>query len=68
MVSGEPRVAGVEQLAEAGVMLRLWVDVYPGTQSDAERELRRRIKNRFDREGIEISVPRLVHIVNEPRA
>jgi len=32
------------------------------------RELRRRIKNRFDREGIEISVPRLVHIVNEPRA
>jgi moderate conductance mechanosensitive channel len=68
MVSGEPRVAGVERLAEAGVMLRLWVDVYPGTQSDAERELRRRIKNRFDREGIEISVPRLVHIVNEPRA
>jgi moderate conductance mechanosensitive channel len=68
MVSGEPRVAGVERLAEAGVMLRLWVDVYPGTQSDAERELRRRIKNRFDREGIEISVPRLVHVVNEPRA
>lgn len=68
MVSGEPRVAGVERLAEAGVMLRLWVDVYPGMQSDAERELRRRIKNRFDREGIQISVPRLVHVVNEPRA
>jgi small-conductance mechanosensitive channel len=68
MVSGEPRVAGVERLAEAGVMLRLWVDLYPGTQSDAERELRRRIKNRFDREGIEISVPRLVHVVNEPRS
>jgi small-conductance mechanosensitive channel len=68
MVSGEPRVAGVERLAEAGVMLRLWVDLYPGTQSDAERELRRRIKNRFDREGIEISVPRLVQLVNEPRS
>ena len=67
MVSGEPRVAGVERLAEEGVMLRLWVDVYPGTQSDAERELRRRIKNRFDREGIEISVPRMVRVVNEPR-
>jgi len=68
LVNGEPRVAGVERLAEAGVLLRLWVDVYPGAHSDAERELRRRIKNRFDREGIEISVPRLVHVVNEPRS
>lgn len=66
MVNGEPRVAGVERLGEAGVVLRLWIDVYPGTQSDAEREVRRRIKNRFDREGIEISVPRIVRLVNEP--
>jgi moderate conductance mechanosensitive channel len=67
MVNGEPRVAGVERLSDAGVVLRLWVDVYPGMQSDAEREVRRRIKNRFDREGIEISVPRMVRVVNEPR-
>jgi len=67
MVSGEPRVAGVERLADTGFVLRLWVDVYPGTQSDAERELRRRIKNRFDREGIEISVPRMVRLVDEAR-
>ena len=67
MVSGEPRVAGVEQMSDTGVVLRLWVDVYPGTQSDAEREVRRRIKNRFDREGIEISVPRTVRVVDEPR-
>ncbi len=68
MVSGEPRVAGVERLSDVGVVLRLWIDVYPGTQSDAEREVRRRIKNRFDREGIEISVPRMVRLVNEPGA
>lgn len=55
VVSGESRVAGVERLADAGMVVRLWIDVYPGTQSDAERELRRRIKNRFDREGIELS-------------
>ena len=68
MVSGDPRVAGVERLGDAGVVPRLWIDVHPGTQSDAEREVRRRIKNRFDREGIEISVPRIVRVVNEPRA
>lgn len=67
MVSGEPRVAGVERLSETGVVVRLWVDVFPGTQSDAEREVRRRIKNRFDREGVEISVPRVVRVENEPR-
>lgn len=66
IVSGEPRVAGVERMSDSGVVVRLWVDVYPGTQSDAEREVRRRIKNRFDREGIEISVPRMVRVVNEP--
>jgi small conductance mechanosensitive channel len=68
IVRGEPHVAGVEQMSDTGVVLRLWVDVYPGTQSDAEREVRRRIKNRFDREGIEISVPRMVRVVNEPPA
>ena len=65
MVSGEPRVAGLERLGDAGVVPRLWIDVYSGTQSDAERDVRRRIKNRFDRE--EISVPRIVRVVNEPR-
>ena len=68
MVNGEPRVAGVERLGDAGMVLRLWIDVYPGTQSDAEREVRRRIKNRFDREGVEISDPRIVRLVDEPRA
>jgi small-conductance mechanosensitive channel len=70
-VVGEPTVAGVEALGESRVELRAWVNVVPGAHGDAERELRRRIKNRFDKEGIEIPVPqRVVRMVGgtEPKA
>src|SRR5512146_2109612 len=70
-VVGEPTVAGVEALGESRVELRAWVNMVPGAHGDAERELRRRIKNRFDNEGIEIPVPqRIVRMVGdaEPKA
>lgn len=63
-VVGEPTVAGVEALGESRVELRAWVNMVPGAHGDAERELRRRIKNRFDKEGIETPVPqRMVRMV-----
>jgi moderate conductance mechanosensitive channel len=62
-VLGEPTVTGVEALGESRVELRAWVNVVPGAHGEAERELRRRIKNRFDKEGIEIPVPqRVIHM------
>lgn len=62
VVMDEPTVAGVQRLSDSGVEIRLWVTVSPGRHGEVERELRRRIKNRFDAEGISLAVPhRVVH-------
>jgi small conductance mechanosensitive channel len=53
----EPEVWGVEQLGEDGVVLRLVVKTRPTEQYRVSRELRQRIKEAFDREGIEIPFP-----------
>jgi small conductance mechanosensitive channel len=50
----EPDFWGVEQLAANGVVLRLVVKTTPSEQYRVGRELRRRIKDAFDRESIEI--------------
>jgi small conductance mechanosensitive channel len=66
----EPVVAGVQELGESSVNVRLMMDTQPGKQWEVRRELLRRVKNRFDEEGIEIPFPqRTLHIrkeVNEP--
>lgn len=60
---GAPEVAGVDELGDSGVILRTLVRTQPGMQWECAREFRRRIKNRLDREGIEIPYPqRTVHI------
>lgn len=53
----EPEVLGVESLVEAGVVIRMAAKTLPLKQWDVARELRRRIKNRFEAEGIEIPYP-----------
>lgn len=63
LVLGEPTVAGVQRVGDGAVDIRVWVNVHPGSHSDAERELRRRFKNRLDQEGIALAVPRrMVHV------
>jgi len=58
-----PEVLGVEQLADSSVVIRIKADCSVGDNWNAERELRRLIKNAFDREGIEIPYPQqVVHI------
>jgi moderate conductance mechanosensitive channel len=53
----EPVVPGVESFADSAVVIRVMAKTLPLKQWDVARELRRRIKNRFDAEGIEIPFP-----------
>lgn len=65
----EPAVWGVERLGENAVAIRLIANTQPGKQWDVSRELRRRIKGRFDAEGIEIPFPqRVLHLGPLPGA
>lgn len=50
-------VPGIETFAESAVNIRVMVKTLPLKQWDVARELRRRIKQRFDQEGIEIPFP-----------
>jgi moderate conductance mechanosensitive channel len=53
----DPEVWGVERLGAHGVSIRLVVKTRPSEQFRVSRELRRRLKAAFDREGIEIPFP-----------
>jgi moderate conductance mechanosensitive channel len=57
-----PTVLGVENLGEYEVVIRCVADVRPPYQWEIQRELRRRIKERFDERGIEIPFPYRVMI------
>lgn len=62
-LDGPPEVLGVESLADSAVVIRTVLRTRPGSQWVVAREFRRRIKNRLDREGIEIPFPqRTVHL------
>ncbi len=50
----EPEVTGVEALAADAVTLRVLIKTSPLEQWAVAREMRQRIKSRFDHEGIEI--------------
>jgi small conductance mechanosensitive channel len=56
----EPEVTGVEALAADAITLRVLVKTQPMEQWAIARELRQRIKARFDHEGIEIPFPQRV--------
>lgn len=57
-----PRVLGVERLGEYDVVLRIVAETPPSARIKLERELRRRIKQRFDERGIASPLPRQVVI------
>lgn len=56
-LEGVSEVLGVEQLADHGVVIRTILRTAPGAQWEVAREFRRRVKNRFDAEKIEIHYP-----------
>ena len=49
-------IAGVDQWAEASVAIKARIRVAPGAQGTVRREMLRRLKLRFDRDGIELPV------------
>jgi moderate conductance mechanosensitive channel len=53
----DPVVPGIENFADSAIVIRVMAKTLPLKQWDVARELRRRIKNRFDAEGIEIPFP-----------
>ncbi len=60
---GPPEVQGIQDLGDSAVVIRTRIRTVPGEQWAAAREFRRRLKNRLDREGIEIPFPqRTVHV------
>ena len=62
-LDGPVEVPGVERLDDNGVIIRTLIRTVPGSQWEAGREFRRRIKNRLDHEGIEIPFPqRVMHV------
>jgi small conductance mechanosensitive channel len=61
-----PDILGVQSLDDSAVVLRLMVKTVPGKQWEVKRELWRRVKNRFDAEGIEIPFPqRTLHFADK---
>jgi small-conductance mechanosensitive channel len=54
LIIEEPEVTGVEMLAADSVNLRVMIKTLPMEQWAVARELRQRVKARFDHEGIEI--------------
>jgi small-conductance mechanosensitive channel len=57
LVLEEPEMWGIESVTADGVVLRLVVKTQPLQQWAVARELRRRIKDRFDAEGIHVAHP-----------
>jgi small conductance mechanosensitive channel len=55
----ETKVLGVDELADSGVVIRVLLTTDPEERWAVKREFLRRIKNRFDEEGIEIPYPHL---------
>lgn len=55
-----PNVLGIVDLGESEVIIRILADTKIGENWSVEREIRRYIKNRFDKEGINIPYPRRV--------
>jgi small conductance mechanosensitive channel len=54
-----PEVPGVQAFADSAVVIRMVAKTLPLKQWDVARELRRRLKKRFDAEGIEIPFPHM---------
>ena len=56
-ITDDPTMLGVDRFTESGVIIKFMVQTRPDRIFPTRRELLRRVKNRFDEVGIQISVP-----------
>jgi small-conductance mechanosensitive channel len=56
-IIGDPEMQGVDALGDSAVMIKFLLKTRPLRQWAVKREMLRRIKKRFDQEGIEIPFP-----------
>ena len=61
------QILGVERLGESQLIIRMMAKTVPLKQWEVGRELRRRIKIRFDEKGIQIPSPHQVLLWGEPK-
>jgi small conductance mechanosensitive channel len=60
LITSEPVMLGVDSLANSAVVIKFYIQTRPLQQWVVKREMLRRIKNEFDRIGIEIPFPHLM--------
>lgn len=66
LIIEEPAMLGVDKLGDHGVLIKFFIATRPLQQWTVKRELLRRIKLRFDEEGIVIPYPQLsLHTVRD---
>ncbi len=57
LILDDPEMLGVDSFGDSAVVIRFRMKTQPLQQWNVKRELNRRIKNRFDKDGIEIPFP-----------
>ncbi len=59
LILSEPVMLGVDSLGDSAVVIKFYIQTRPLQQWTVKREMLRRIKNEFDRLGIEIPFPHM---------
>ena len=60
VVADKPEMFGVNDFAESAIIIRFVIKTFADMRLPVRREMLRRIKNRFDKEGISIPYPHRV--------
>lgn len=68
LIQGELEVMGVNELGDSAVVIKTRTRTIAGRQWSVAREMRRRIKRRFDEIGIEIPFPHQTIYFGEPKS
>jgi len=61
------QILGIEKFGESELVIRMMIKTVPLKQWEVGRELRKRIKNRFDEKGIQIPFPHRILFLGKPQ-